>query len=276
MFSGGVGATLPPPVHHDLVNTYVWTAAGGQFAETQQSLDSYDETVGGAYTFQGMAGGNISVDASIFTVDVTFDLEAMFGGHLNLSVTKEANTQVSFGVASTATPEQDITVVDGAGNRRPQPGKVDAYRFMTFYLAPRSDHHDLFFNQVVDPIWLAQSSDPAAAALRQARQDAKRPGAWRILHRVTYVSRVLGSVAGQQAAPLDQALRTLDIQSNYELIRTLEPFVRDKAARYVDFAAAVRRAVAAYLPDLQPHVDQILAYLVLYYGVSDAPQLTGS
>ena len=23
------------------------------------------------------------------------------------------------------------------------------------------------------------------------------------------------------------------------------------------------------------HVDQILAYLVLYYGVSDAPQLTG-
>jgi hypothetical protein len=36
----------------------------------------------------------------------------------------------------------------------------------------------------------------------------------------------------------------------------------------------VRRAVASYLPDLQPHVDHILAYLVLYYGVSDAPQLT--
>ena len=25
--------------------------------------------------------------------------------------------------------------------------------------------------------------------------------------------------------------------------------------------------------DLQPHLDQIVAYLVLYYGVTDAPQL---
>ncbi len=273
MFSGGASATLPPPVHHDLVNTYVWTAAGGQFAETQQSLDSYDETVGGAYAFQGLAGGNISVDATILTVDVTFDLQAMFGGHLELSVQKEANTQLSFGVASTCSPEQDISIVDGNGNRTLQAGKVDAYRYMTFYLSPRTDHHDLFFNQVVDPIWLAQSNDPAAAALRQARQDAKQPAAWRILHRVTYVSRVLGPVATAQATPLEQALQTLDIQSNYELIKALEPFVRDKTARYVDFAAAVRRAVATYLPDLQPHLDQILAYLVLYYGVNDAPQL---
>jgi hypothetical protein len=274
MLSGGSTPTLPPPTRHDLVNTYVWTAAGGQFAETQQSLDSYDETVGGAYAFQGLAGGNISVDVSIFTVDVTFDLQAMFGGHLSLSVQKEANSQLSFGVSSMATPEQDISLVDGTGTRKLQAGKVDAYRYMTFYLSPKPDHHDVFFNQVVDPIWLAQSNDPAAAALRQARQDAKRPAAWRILHRVTYVSRVLGPVAGQQAAPLDQALQTLDIQSNYELIKTLEPFVRDKAARYVDFSAAVRRAVVTYLPDLQPHIDQILAYLVLYYGVSDAPQLT--
>src|SRR5262249_54605517 len=150
-------------------------------------------------------------------------------------------------------PEQDITTVDAAGHRTNQPGKVDAYRYMTFYLSPKSDYHDLFFNQVVDPIWLAQSNDPSAAALRQARQDAKRPAAWRILHRVTYVSRVLGPLA-TQPAPLDQALQALDIQSNYELIKTLEPFVRDKAARYVDFAAAVRRAVGTYLPDLLPHV----------------------
>ena len=101
----------------------------------------------------------------------------------------------------------------------------------------------------------------------------QRPAAWRILHRVTYVSRVLGAVATAQATPLEQSLQTLDIQSNYELIKTLEPFVRDKAARYVDFAAAVRRAVITYLPDLQPHLDQILAYLVLYYEVGDAPQL---
>lgn len=39
---------------------------------------------------------------------------------------------------------------------------------------------------------------------------------------------------------------------------------------------AVRNAVATYLPDLLPHTDDILAFLVLYYGVSDAPQLAGA
>jgi hypothetical protein len=125
---------------------------------------------------------------------------------------------------------------------------------------------------VVDPIWLAQSSDPAAVALRQARQDGKRPAAWRVLHRVTYVSRVLAPADTAQQ-PLEQALATLNISSNYELIRTLEPFVRGRTAQYADFVAAVRNAVTTYLPDLLPHIDDILAFLVLYYGVGDAPQL---
>jgi hypothetical protein len=32
----------------------------------------------------------------------------------------------------------------------------------------------------------------------------------------------------------------------------------------------------SYLPDLLPHIDDILAFLVLYHGVSDAPQLAGA
>ena len=124
----------------------------------------------------------------------------------------------------------------------------------------------------VDPIWLAQSNDPAAVALRQARQDGKRPAAWRVLHRVTYVSRVLAPADTTQQ-PLEQALATLNISSNYELIRTLEPFVRGRTGQYADFVAAVRNAVTTYLPDLLPHIDDIVAFVVLYYGVSDAPQL---
>ena len=99
----------------------------------------------------------------------------------------------------------------------------------------------------VDPIWLAQSNDPAAVALRQARQDGKRPAAWRVLHRVTYVSRVLASADTTQQ-PLEQALATLNISSNCELIRTLEPFARGRTGQYADFAAAVRNAVTTYLP----------------------------
>ena len=166
-------------------------------------------------------------------------------------------------------------MVDGTGQHVKAPGKVDAYRWLTFYLAPRVDNYDAFYNRVVDPIWLAQSGDPSAVALRQARQDGKRPAAWRVLHRVTYVSRVLAPVGSVQQ-PLDQALASLNIASNYELIRTLEPFVRGRTGNYHDFVAAARTAVTTYLPDLLPHIDNILAFLVLYYGVSDAPQLAGA
>ena len=273
--SGGQLPDMPPTITRDVVNNYVWTADGGQFAETTSTLDTYSETVGGAYHFQGMAGGTLTADVSIFGFAVNFELSAMFGGHLDLSVTKTMDSQHAFEVDVVAGGEQDITVVDGTGQHVKAPGKVDAYRWLTFYLAPRPDNYDAFYNRVVDPIWLAQSSDPSAVALRQARQDGKRPAAWRVMHRVTYVSRVLAPVGSVQQ-PLEQALASLNIASNYELIRTLEPFVRGRTSSYHDFVLAARNAVTTYLPDLLPHIDDILAFLVLYYGVGDAPQLAGA
>jgi len=270
------GGQLPPtvlPVKRNLVNTYVWTADGGQFAETTQLLDTYSENVSGAYHFQGLAGGTVSADVDIFGVSVNFELSAMFGGHLDLSVTKQMDSQRSFEVDVTTGGEQDITTVKADGTRVKQPGKVDAYRWMTFYLEPEAANHDLFFNRVVDPIWLAESSDPAAAALRQAQQDAKSPAAWRVMHRVTYVSRVLEDVGAADQAPVDKAIASLDLTSNYELVRTLEPYVRGRTGSYPDFAQAVRSAVAAHLPDLLPHIGDVLTFLVLYFGVADAPQL---
>jgi hypothetical protein len=272
--SGGQLPDMVPTVTRDLVNTYVWTADGGQFAETTSTLDTYSESVGGAYHFQGLAGGTISADVQISAAVVNFELSAMFGGHLDLSITKTMDSQKSFEVDVVAGGEQDITLLDGNGDHVKAPGKVDAYRWLTFYMSPSSSNHDSFYNQVVDPIWLAQSTDPSAAALRQARQDGKQPPAWRILHRVTYVSRVLAPVGSTQQ-PLDQALASLNIASNFELIRTLEPFVRGRTASYAGFAAAVQNAVATYLPDLTPHLADILNFLVLYYGVGDAPQLVG-
>ena len=72
------------------------------------------------------------------------------------------------------------------------------------------------------------------------------------------------------------ALAALDIATNYELIRTLEPFMRGRTGQYHDFVAAVRSAVTQYLPDLLPHIDEILAFAVLYYEVRDSPQLAGA
>ncbi|GAA1280508.1 hypothetical protein Psi02_67520 [Planotetraspora silvatica] len=261
--------TMPPLVRRNLVNTYVWTADGGRYAETQETLDTYSETIGGSYSLTASAGGEVSADVSVFTVAVTVDVKASLGGHLELNVSKTRDSETSFGLEVNLPPGQDIAEVDALGQRTRVPGKVDAYRFMTFYLAPATDHHDLFFNQVVDPIWLDQSGDPSAVALRQARQDGKRPPCWRILHRVTYVSRVLPRLQ-DDPAPIDRALQELDIDSNYELIKLIGPFVRDKTSRYGDFRAAVDTAIDRYLPALSPHRKEILEFLALYYGVVGA------
>ncbi len=266
-------AAVPQPTKRSLANTYVWTAAGGRFAETEQTLDTRSETTGGSFTLNTALGANVTADVAFATVALTLDVTASVGAHLELDVSKTSDSETAFEVDVTDDPERDISTVNGAGVVAKIPGKVDAYRFMTFYLAPQSGFHDAFYNQVVDPIWLAQSTDPDAAALRQARQPDRQPACWRVLHRVTYVSRVLAPLSSSPS-PLDTALQTLDIDSNYELIKALAPYVATHTGRYADFAAAVRTAVTDRLPDLQPHIDEILSFLVLYYGVTDAPELT--
>lgn len=263
------GGTLPPQASRNLVNTYVWTAAGGHFAETQEVLDTYSETIGGSYSLSTSAGAEVSADVDVFTVGVSVDVKASAGGHLELGVSKTRDSETSFALDVTLPPGQDIGTVDAQGQWVRDPGKVDAYRFMTFYLSPEPEYHDLFFNQVVDTIWLDQSADPSAAALRQARQDGKQPACWRILHRVTYVSRVLPPLQDAQT-PVDRALRDLDIDSNYELIKLMAPFVRTKTARCADFRAAVDTTIDRYFPALADHREEILDFLAQYFDVADA------
>ncbi|MEU1723352.1 hypothetical protein [Nonomuraea sp. NPDC005692] len=147
------------------------------------------------------------------------------------------------------------------------PGKVDAYRFLTFYLGESSANFDDFYNKVVDPMWLTNSSEANAAALRQARQSVAKPPCWRVMHRVTYISRVLPPVPPPGAPPLEKAIRAENIDSNYELIQRLDPYVRTSATRASDLAVATRAALAARLPELLPHADDVIAYLAQYYGL---------
>ncbi len=257
---------LPRREKRNLVNTYVWTADGGFFAETQETMDVLQETVGGSYAFTGLAGGSLEVDFAIMKARVKFDLTAMFGGHLNLTVQKTAEAEHSF----------SLNVNLSGMQVKREPGKVDAYRFMSFYLEPRSDHFDTFFNQVVDPIWLEQSDDPNAQALREVRDDNKgdrKPACWRVMHRVTYVSRVLPDFETAAPASLEKTMRDIDIDSNYELIKLLDPFVGDKTQNYGVFVGAVSEAVAIRAPKLIAHIPQIIDYMVLYYDVSEVSSL---
>ncbi|MBK8195862.1 MAG: hypothetical protein IPK76_22650 [Lewinellaceae bacterium] len=198
--------TLSGKLRRNLVNTYVWTADGGLFAETQQAMEVRTESYGGSYDFKGMGGIDLKIGFAIAKVAAKFELNAMFGGHQHLNVSQSKESEYSFELnVNLDKVERDIYLrepdnikllqLDRSDPKRPKPikhpYKVDAYRFMSFYLEPDSDHFDLFFQRIVDPVWLEQSDDPSAAALREARQEGKKPPCWRIMHRVTYVSRVL-------------------------------------------------------------------------------------
>jgi hypothetical protein len=62
-------------------------------------------------------------------------------------------------------------------------------------------------------------------------------------------------------------MRVENIESNYELIKRLEPYVRPATAGQSELADATRAALTAHLPELLPHAADIINYLSLYYGV---------
>ena len=101
------------------------------------------------------------------------------------------DSQTSFGVQSTATPEARIAQPDSHGRPVRQPGKVDAYRYMTFYLEPAATTTTRSSGRWSTRSGCSRAATPPRAALRRAQQAGKRPPCWRVLHRVTYVSRVL-------------------------------------------------------------------------------------
>ena len=275
----------------NLVNTYVWTADGGFFSESTDVMEATSETTTGNYFFQGMGGLSADLNLMIFKLATSTQIDALSGGHVATTKTKGRETEKSFAVEVEVDVERDIQlyantetlktkyhgqfdaeelgVYDAQGNPIKNPGKVDAYRFMTFYFEPTTENFEDFFGKVVDPIWLEQSSEPNAIALRQANQGDKKPSCWRVFHRVTFVSRILPEIAAQNAPPLEKAIRAANIESNWELIKKLEPFVQTKTQDFATFADAVRTAIATYLPELQGHESSVIQYMALYYGLNE-------
>lgn len=268
---------------HNIVNTYVWTAEGGLFAETQENMDILQESLGGSFLFETETGFSLTAALAIMKVATRFELQAMFTTSAKKTLTKTQDSTTAFGLEVTLDGvEHDIYERDANGKlkinrddeRNPKPekesGKVDAYRFMTFYLEPSAQNFGEFFNKVVDPIWL-DSDEPNAAALRQANQGGTQPPCWRILHRVTFVSRVHQRFDDRGTSELEQAMQEMDVASNYELIKRLEPFVQGKTHSYNDFRNAIFGAIDKYMPALHDHRSTIVQYLCLYFGVPEEP-----
>lgn len=274
---------LPAATQMNLYNTYVWTADGGLFAETQNTMNFKQEVIGGTFSVAGMAGMFAKADITIAKASVSFELEALVGGHLNLISQRSQDSETGFDVNVALQVERDITIktseqAEAAGKRSTElydvdsnpvkcPGKVDGYRFMTFYLQPDVEHFKDFQNKVVDRAWLDQSSEPNAIALRQAITNQSGTP-WRVLHRVTYVSRVLPDIGtSRPISKAEETLRTANIESNWELIKTLEPFVKANSKNYAELKQAVEQTIARYLPELAPAKADIVRYMSLYYQV---------
>ncbi|WOB43273.1 hypothetical protein HNI00_08960 [Thermoleptolyngbya oregonensis NK1-22] len=270
---------LPELTRRNLFNTYVWTADGGLFAETQQFMETQQEVIGGTFSVSGQIGGYMDFNTAIAGMAVNFELESFWGGSQTLTKTRTSASQRSFGVTvdldverniQVANPQQaerlGLSLYDAKGDRAKCPGKVDGYRFITFYLEPSQEHFKDFENKVIDRAWLEQSNDPNAIALRQSiQQKVGKP--WRVMHRVTYVSRVLPQYGSPAATPAEDTLRAANIESNWELIKRLEPYVQSKTRSYGDLADAIREVISRFMPELASAESYIIEYMSRYYQV---------
>jgi hypothetical protein len=221
----------------NMVNTYVWTADGGFYAEEEQFSSIRQESQGGSYHFLGKGGVYADVKLAAPT-GFFFEVDALFGGHINTTVTKSKDERAAFGLHIDVQGEGFLNRWEGDPDKqqgryttKPCPGKVDAYRFMTFYLAPKPQNFDGFFEEIVDPEWLngqgkyAAEYGPNARALRQAR--SKPNEVWRVLHRVTYVSR---KPPEDEPTPVEavaqEVRRPANIEANMGLIQEIERIKR--------------------------------------------------
>ncbi|MEW1552306.1 LamG domain-containing protein, partial [Streptomyces tsukubensis] len=263
--------------NRNIANTYVWTADGGFFSETTGTIDVVTETVSGTYTVNNKTAASIDVNIVLSGVGNGFTFDATLGGGYSATRRRSQETSRGHSLDVICKPNRDLQKYkadgtpeyDTGGKPVLVPGKVDAYRFMTFYLAQDTTHFDDFYNKVIDPTWLANSNDANATALRQARQNDTKPPCWRILHRVTFISRILPPVTNDAPPSLAKDLRTIDIPSNYELIRRLDPYVSPAATTLASLTDATRAALTAHLPALTPHTLEIAQFLAAYYGIDD-------
>lgn len=262
----------------NIVNTYVWTAAGGFFAETTATTDQVTETTSGAFSFKSTFGGNYAVSFDVMNYGNKFGVEASVGAGYSVTRKKSKQATRTFSLDVSCGPGAELQKFvgdkpqfDAEGKPILVPGRVDAYRFMTLYLDTTTDNFEDFYGKVIDPEWLDRGTDPNALALKRARQTETKPPCWRIMHRVTFVSRVLDT--GVSTPSLAQAMGSLGIASDYALITRLQPHLTGATKDFAALNKAARAALAGNFARLAPYADTIVGRLAAYYNLQpdDAP-----
>lgn len=177
----------------NIVNTYVWTAGGGRYAEEEACMNVYTESYTGTTTSLTGVGAALELNMAFPVVGFYLEFDYMHSSSTEVNVVKQKDQSAGFTLTSSASPDPYLypAVYDGTDvvyGPGPAEGKVDAYRYLSFFLAPSQDNFKEFFGEVVDPEWLRSGRQPNAVALSEAT--AADNGVWRVMHRVTYVSRI--------------------------------------------------------------------------------------
>ncbi|MNR96528.1 Laminin G domain protein [compost metagenome] len=246
----------------DICNKYVWTAGGGLYQEEGSLGAQRQESYGGMYALQWRAGFKASVEFEIGPVGLFFETDLLGGTGWNVSVSKAKNQTYSLSLDIGVEPEYFLRrflgpdkdpVTEPTFSDDDVPGKVDIYRFMSFYRAPSTENTDVFFNQVIDPQWLELSPDPHAASLRQARGVSAGQNSWRVLHRVTFVSRIPPSF---QITPVESQLPPetppVRLSENQYLLGLLELNLSTTSPTPQAIAAAVNKLLNSDLQAVLP------------------------
>ncbi len=226
------------------------------------------ETEGGSYTFNWDLGAFMELHVAFGGAGFLAEANLSGGTSWTTTVQKDKQDAAGYRLEVTAEPTAFLGIPDDApGSEQPVPGKVDAYRFLSFYLAPNKKNCDVFFDEVIDPQWLKTSSDTRAAALREAKANSVGKAAWRVLHRVTYVSRVPPRF---QVLPTDTVSIPLSEPSNLEQNQLILELVALRLSTGIPTSADIGEAIDAVLAkDLVP----MLPWWATFYA---AAQVTNS
>jgi large repetitive protein len=248
-----------------LINTYVWTSAGGLHTEQSELSDTYSESYSGASSWEMSNGLEFDL-ASAAVVGLYGEFDALFGSSVEVVSIRSKESETGFGLDVDFETDRYLKrpVTDGDGQptgytEQDAPGKVTGYRFASFFIPSSERNFDTFSHAVIDQNWLRGSEDPGAAALRTATTSAN--GAWRVLHRVSYVSRVPPPL---QPAPAATAAPAVTPPANEASNTVLTRLIEDQIQAASPAPEQVGTAVTAVL-GLSPADPGLLAGLLPWW-----------
>ncbi|CAO1633247.1 unnamed protein product [Parajaminaea phylloscopi] len=201
--------------------------------------------------------------------------------HYTLTQTKSRTAEKTFELLTDLPGPIEIRERTPLGEWKRRAGAVDTYRWMSYWLEPSTESMDFFFRRVVDPQWLSAGKDANAVAFaslktaQESQGETAKQKCWRVLHRVTFVSRVPEDVAASpQAPPSAQAAAAastpaFEVNGNWRLLQELGPLVQASKDR-VELVTRVRRYLGQRSPSMLRDLgalQKLVEFLCDYFGV---------